>query len=114
MLDMSDAFDSNTTDLVIHERDGEGAYLNGKWVPGAPVITPDVPASIQPMSLISREEFRDLPEGIRNEAKAIIWTPYDIKPDDRIIDGADRYRVLSGDNWQKLGGYSTAILGELK
>jgi|GEM_PF-1864829 len=112
MLDMSDAFDSDTTDVVTHERDAEGAYVNGKWVPGATTTT-EIAASIQPMSLISREEFRDLPEGTRNEAKAIIWTSYPIKPDDRIIDGDDRYRVLSGDDWQKMGGYSSAILGAL-
>lgn len=110
MLDVSDAFDSSTTAQVTHQRVTEGSYVDGYWVEGETIET-TIQASVQPLSGL---EFQNLPEGIRNEARASVLTEFDLKSGDRIIDGEDRYKVLSVDNWQKLGGYSQAVLGALE
>lgn len=111
MLDLSDAFDDATTYTVTHERDGAGVYdANGYWTDGAAVTT-QITASIQPLSA---REFQNLPEGIRNEAQAKVISQFALRSGDRLIDGTDRYKVLSVDDWQKLGGYTRAILGALR
>lgn len=110
MLNLAAAFNGHTTTSVTHERDAEGAYVNGKWVPGATTTTA-IRASIQPLS---GKEFDNLPSTIRNEAQAKCITRHAVKSGDRIIDGATTYKVLSADDWQKLGGYTRAILGALR
>lgn len=110
MLNLAAAFNRHTTTAVTHERDAEGAYVNGKWVPGATTTT-TIRASIQPLS---GDEFANLPSGIRSEAKDKIITRHDLKSGDRIIDGNASHKVLHIDDWQKLGGYTRAILGALR
>ena len=110
MLNLAAAFNGHTTTAVTHERDAEGAYVNGKWVPGATTTT-SIRASVQPLS---GKEYDNLPSTIRNEAQAKCITRHAVQSGDRIIDGEDRYKVLSADDWQKLGGYTRAILGALR
>ncbi|MCW7544906.1 head-tail adaptor protein [Aurantimonas litoralis] len=110
MLNLAPAFNALTTTAVSHERDEEGAYVNGKWVPGETVVTP-IRASVQPLS---GSEYNNLPSTIRNEAQAKCITRHAVQSGDRIIDGATTYKVLSADDWQKLGGYTRAILGALR
>lgn len=110
MLNLSAAFNANTTTSATHERETAGGYVDGYYVPGA-TTTATIKASIQPLSA---KEYQNLPEGIRNEASAKCITQFALQPGDRVIDGGDRYKVLSCDNWQKLGGYTRAVLGELR
>lgn len=111
MLDMSDAFDDETSAEVVLERDGAvGKYVRGKWEADWPV-TQTIVASVQPLS---GKEYRDLPEGIRNEAQAKAITTFPLRSGDRIIQDGVKYKVLSLDNWQSQAGYSRAILGALK
>lgn len=109
MLDMSAAFGSDNSRIVTL-RVPVGRWERGKWVVMAP-LDRGITASIQPLG---GREFRNLPEGLRNEARAVIYTPEAIKSDNEIIDGAMHYRVLSLDDWQDRGGYTKAILGELR
>jgi hypothetical protein len=112
MLNLAAAFNGHTTTLVTHERSdpNAGSYVNGKWVPAPPVST-TIRASVQPLA---GKEFDNLPSTIRNEARAKCITRTALKSGDRIIDGTTTYKVLSADDWQKLGGYTRAILGALR
>jgi hypothetical protein len=112
MPSLARAFNAITTMAVTHERSDPdaGSYVNGKWVPAPPVST-TIKASIQP---IAGKEYDNLPSTIRNEAQAACLTRFALQSGDRIIDGAARYKVLHIDDWQKLGGYTRAILGALK
>lgn len=109
-LDVSAAFNSRLTTAATHERDVGGGYdADGYAVPGTTQTTA-IRASIQPLSA---KEFDNMPEGLRDEAQAKVYTRFPLEPADRIIAG-ERYKVLSVDDWQPLGGYSRAILGALR
>ena len=110
MLNLAAAFNGHTTTNVTHERDAAGSHVNGKWVPGATTTT-TIRASVQPLS---GKEYDNLPSTIRNEAQAKCITRHVVQSGDRIIDGATTYKILSADDWQKLGGYTRAILGALR
>ena len=111
MLNVARAINATTGILVTHERDGADTYdADGYLVRGTPTST-QIRASIQPLS---GREFENLPQGLRDEAQATIYTAHPLQSDDRIIDGEDRWKVLSDDSWQKLGGYTKAILGALR
>lgn len=113
MLNVSDAFDADTCSTVTHEREQAGGYVDGYLVEGS-IVTTTILASIQPVSLLSKPEFQDLPEGLRNEVSAVIWTQYPLLPDDKVVEDGVRYRVLPTDNWQKRGGYTHAMLGAMR
>ncbi|MEC5289387.1 MULTISPECIES: phage head completion protein [unclassified Aurantimonas] len=112
MPSLARAFNAVTTRSVTHERSdpAAGSYVNGNWVPAPPVSTP-IRASVQPLS---GKEYDNLPSTIRNEAQAKCLTRFALVSGDRIIDGTARYKVLSVDNWQSLGGFTKAILGALQ
>lgn len=95
---------------VSRRRLGAGAYDgNGNWVAGTPTITV-ISAAIQP---ISHAELKDLPEGIRDEAKVAAWSRSDLQLDDTIVDGGRQYRVIGVRPWDQFGFYR-AILGEVE
>lgn len=110
MLNVRRSINLRTGTRMVHVRRIGGAYVDGYWQDGA-AVTADIIGSLQPLS---GDEFRNLPEGLRNEAKAKLFTAAVLQSDDEIIDGSRRYKVLSVDDWQALGGYSKAILGELR
>ena len=110
MLNVRRSINLRTGTQLAHVRHVGGAYVDGYWQDGA-TVTEVIVGSLQPLS---GNEFRNLPEGIRNEAKAKLFTAAVLRSDDEIVDGSRRYKVLSVDDWQALGGYSKAILGELR
>lgn len=110
MLNLSPAFNALTTTSATHERDAAGGYVDGYWIDGTTTTTP-IKASIQPLS---SKEYANLPEGIRNEASAKVITQFALKSGDRLVEAGVRYKVLSVDDWQGLGGYTRAIVGALR
>ncbi|KAA0970812.1 hypothetical protein FPY71_10070 [Aureimonas fodinaquatilis] len=110
MLNVRRSINLRTGTMLVHIRRFGGGYVDGYFVDG-PEVREEIIGSLQPLS---GDEFRNLPEGLRNEAKAKIFTEAGLQSDDEIVDGVRRYKVLSVDDWQALGGYTKAILGELR
>lgn len=115
MLDMSDAFDDDTTFPATVTRPGAETYGSDGYVTRAASETFQITASIQPMgSAVKQSEFLRLPEGLRNEAECVIITEFPLQSDDVVDSEIGRFRVLSLDDWRPLGGYTRAILGGMK
>ncbi len=114
MLDMSDAFDDDTTTSATVIRPGPEKYVDGYPVPGEPQRF-RIAASIQPMgSAVKQNEWMRLPEGIRSEASCVITTPFLLQSGDVIHSRSGKFTVLSLDDWQPLGAHTRAILGGMK
>lgn len=114
MLDMSDAFDDDTTTVAFVIRPGAVTYVDG-YPEQAGNDQFEITASIQPMgSAVKQSEWMRLPEGIRSEAECIITTSFALASGDMVVSPSGRFRVLSLDDWQALGGYTRAILGGMK
>ncbi|WP_019997257.1 phage head completion protein [Aureimonas ureilytica] len=109
MLDVSKVINSVTGGTVSLIRKN-GAWVRGKWVAG-PEVKKTIIASVQPLK---GSEVQNLPEGIRNEAQASIFTAERIAVNDEIEEGGQRYVVLSIDDWQRRGAYTKGILGLLR
>lgn len=95
---------------VTRTRRAAGSYnADGVWVEGAPTATA-LNAAIQP---VSGRELKDMPEGIRTEAKYIAWSRSDLVIDDTIAHKGSNYRVMFV--WPRDEGvFYRAILGLLK
>ena len=77
--------------LVTRERVVAGGYnADGDYAPGA-TSSDEIRAVVQP---ISGNELKDMPEGIRTEARNVAWSRSEIKVDDEITDAGVTYRVL--------------------
>lgn len=113
MLDMSDAFDEDTCERATVTRPGPVTYVRRKPVRGRDEQF-DILASIQPIKSQNQDEFMRLPEGDRDEAECVVYTTFRLQAGDLIEAGGERFRVLSRDNWRRLGGFSKAILGGMK
>ena len=93
---------------VTHRTRAPGTYdPGGRWVPGA-VTDTTIQATIQP---VSGRQVEDLPEGVRTEARSLLWTRTIVKDDDVIIDGTASYRVLYVWDRHRDGGFTKAALG---
>ena len=114
MLDMSDAFDDDTSTPATVFRPGEVTYVEGYPERDDPRRF-RIAASIQPMgNAVKQNEWMQLPEGIRNEASCVITTPFPLQSGDVVESSSGKFKVLSLDLWQPLGGYTRAILGGMK
>lgn len=94
---------------VTHER-MVGAYdAKGKWVPGVATIGA-IMATVQPAS---GRQLMDMPEGIRTEAKYVMWSEKATVVDDIVIYGGQRYKVLY--TWpRRADSFTRAALGLTK
>lgn len=114
MLDMSDAFDDDTTHPITVTRPGAVTYVEG-YPQRAEPATFRTFGSVQPMgNAVKQNEWMRLPEGIRNEASCVVTTRFALQSGDILDSPSGKFTVLSLDDWQVLGGYTRAILGGMK
>lgn len=87
-----------------------GSYdADGDYVPASPTEV-IINAAIQPTS---GRQLLDLPEGIRAEARYMLWSRSALALDDVVLYGGSRYRVIF--LWPRPdGGYTKAALGLTK
>lgn len=110
MIDVAIAIDGEAVNVSL-TREGAGGYWNddGDRVPGGP-STSTIRAAIQPAS---GRQLEDLPDGIRNEARWLVWSRAEIRLDDVITHAGSGYRVMH--IWPRLdGGFWRAAAGLLK
>ena len=106
-INVSEALDSDTAEIVTVESTGPGGYVDGIYVEGT-TSTFKTLASCQPASA---EELQMLPEGERNKkifkfiSKKPIQTTQDREnlPADVIIFKSKRWRVIQGGDWSSYG-----------
>jgi len=109
MIDIAVAIDGEAVSVSI-TRQGSGGYWNddGEWVPGGP-STSTIKAAIQPAN---GNQLMDLPEGLRVEARWLLWSRSEVKLDDAITSGGVSYRVMY--LWPRMeGGFYRAAMGRL-
>lgn len=89
MIDVAEAIDAESWDLVwttqSHTKNAEGERVDG-----SPTDTP-IRGTIQPAK---GAQLMDLPEGIREEARFLLWTRSSVQLNDVVKDGARAYRVM--------------------
>lgn len=109
MIDVALAIDGEAVNVSL-KRNAAGHYdQNGKWIPGVS-STSTIRAAIQPAS---GRQLEDLPDGIRNEARWLVWSRAEIRLDDVITHAGSSYRVMFV--WPRAdGGFHRAALGLLK
>jgi hypothetical protein len=106
-INVAEALDSDTAQIIKVERKAGGERINGVWVPGA-ASTFMAMASAQPAT---PDELQNLPEGQRDKSifKFIsnkpIYTARDRQQGeaDIIIFKGIRWRVISGADWDSYG-----------
>jgi len=109
MIDIAVAIDGEAVNVSL-TREGSGGYWNddGEWVPGGP-STSTIRAAIQPAN---GNQLMDLPEGLRVEARWLLWSRSEVKLDDEIASGGVSYRVMY--LWPRMeGGFYRAAVGRL-
>src|SRR5690606_10287750 len=92
-------------------REGSGGYYNddGDYIPGTPATTSTIRAAIQPAT---GNQLMDVPEGMRTEARWLLWSRSEVKIDDTITSGGVSYRVMH--LWPRMeGGFYRAAIGRL-
>ncbi len=90
-------------------RKGGGSYVSGKWVASADLTTPTT-GTIQPTT---GRQLAGMPEGVRSEARYVLWTRSALALDDVVIYGGANHRVIW--MWPRPeGGFNRAALGLLK
>ncbi len=109
MMDVAIAIDGEAVDVSL-KRSAEGSYDgDGNWVAGA-ATTSTIRAAIQPAS---GRKLDDLPDGIRNEARWLVWSRSEVRLDDEIGHNGSRYRIVYV--WPRAeGGFWRAAAGLLK
>lgn len=109
MIDVALAIDGEAVNVSL-KRNAAGHYdQNGNWIPGVP-STSTIRAAIQPAS---GRQLEDLPDGIRNEARWLVWSRSEIRLDDVITHAGSGYRVMHV--WPRMdGGFWRAAAGLLK
>lgn len=70
-------------------REAAGSYVNGLLVPGAPTTIP-IRATVL---AVDAKALRDLPEGIRSEARLSLWSRSEVRLEDRITWAGATYRA---------------------
>lgn len=108
MIDVATAIDAEAAN-VLRTRRTAGSYNDdGEFVEGASA-TITIRAAIQPAS---GRQLMDLPEGIRTEARWLLWSRTDLTLDDHITSQGLTYRIMFV--WPRLdGGFTRAALGLL-
>ena len=106
-INVSEALDSDTSEIITIERKLGGSRVDGIWVPGAP-STFKALASAQPASA---SDLQSLPEGERDKdifkfiSNKPIFTTQDrtVAEADVIIFKGTRWRVISSGDWSSYG-----------
>ncbi|QJD54316.1 hypothetical protein [Aminobacter phage Erebus] len=94
---------------AVFERKSGGNYVEGDWIANAANVV-NTTATIQPAS---GRQLMDVPEGVRAEARFLLWTRSELALDDVVIYGGARYRVVY--TWPRPeGGFNRAALGLTK
>jgi len=109
MINVALAIDGEAVNVSL-KREAAGHYDgDGNWVPGS-ATTSTIRAAIQPAS---GRQLEDLPDGIRNEARWLVWSRAEIRLDDVITHAGSGYRVMHV--WPRMdGGFWRAAAGMLK
>lgn len=108
MIDVAIAIDGEAVNVSRTTRGAGGYDADGNGVPGAPATT-TIRAAIQPAS---GNQLMDLPEGMRTEARWLLWSRSEVKEDDEIGASGINYRVMYV--WPRAeGGFFRAALGRL-
>jgi len=111
--DVSAAVRAEEVEVTLITSSG-GYYTDGgKWLVGVTTNTP-IMATIQPAGGRSLE---DLPEGVRAEAKYLLWITLDqpeVVIDDRIAFKGDVFRVIHSFDRSHDGGYIKLALGQVR
>lgn len=109
MIDVALAIDGEAVNVSLTRRAASAYDDDGNRVPGTPT-TSTIRAAIQPAS---GRQLEDLPDGIRNEARWLVWSRSEIRLDDEIGHAGSRYRVMHV--WPRFeGGFWRAAAGLLK
>lgn len=108
MIDVAIAIDAESGPLVWGSK--TGAWNDaGEWVAG-PATETNIRGWVQPAK---GTHLLDLPEGLRAEARWLLWTRTAVQLDDVIKDGAFSYRVMFV--WPRREGvFTRAAIGLLK
>lgn len=90
MIDVAIAIDGEAVNVSL-TRNAPGAWgSDGKFTDGA-ATTSTIRAAVQPAS---GRQLMDMPEGIREEARWIVWSRAELRLDDRIAHGGQLFRVM--------------------
>lgn len=109
MIDVAAAIDAEARPLTLIQTPA-GAYDDGgNWIEGEEQETPFMGA----IFAVSSRDLRDMPEGIRTEAKRTLWTRQPVQNNDRIGLGETRYKVLMVHDRSFEGGFYKGVLGLL-
>lgn len=109
MIDVAIAIDSEAVNVSLTRRAAGDYDDDGNWIDGVP-STSTIRAAIQPAS---GRQLEDLPDGIRNDARWLVWSRAEIRLDDEITHGGSRYRVMHV--WPRVdGGFWRAAAGLLQ
>ena len=106
MIDVAIAIDGEAVNVTL-TREAAGHYDDdGNWVPGEPTNS-TISAAIQPAS---GRQLEDLPDGIRNEARWLVWSRSELRLDDKITHAGSSDRVMHV--WPRAdGGFWRAAAG---
>lgn len=114
MIDLALAIDGEAVNVTLtrkasgHHDQTPGSATFGNWIPGAPSTT-TIRAAVQPAS---GRQLMDLPEGLREEARWLVWSRSEIRKDDTIVHGGQSFRVMFV--WPRMeGGFWRAAMGLL-
>lgn len=108
MIDVAVAIDGEAVNVSL-KRKAAGHYDDdGNFVPAAET-TATIRAAVQPAS---GRELMDLPEGLREEARWLVWSRSEIRIDDTIVHRGQPFRVMFA--WPRMeGGFWRAAMGLL-
>lgn len=109
MIDLGFVIDGEAVSVTLI-RNAAGHYdQDGNWNPGA-ATSSTIRAAIQPAS---GRQLEDLPDGLRAEARWLVWSRSEIRLDDEITHAGSRYRIMHV--WPRAdGGFWRAAAGLLK
>ena len=109
MIDVAIAIDGEAVNVSL-TREGSGGYWSddGEWIEGGPT-TSTIRAVIQPAD---GNQLMDVPEGMRAEARWLVWSRSEVKLNDDITSSGIKYRVMY--LWPRMeGGFYRAAIGRL-
>lgn len=107
-IDVSPALALLAQPVSVETRAADTYDGNGNRVPGAPIVV-SISATVQPAS---GRQLMDMPEGIRDEARWLIWSAFAFETDHRVQLNGQTYKVLHV--WRRqYGGFTRAALGLL-
>lgn len=107
MIDLGFVIDGEAVNVSL-TREGAGGHWNddGDWVPGT-TSSSTIRAAIQPAS---GRQLEDLPDGIRNEARWLVWSRTELRLEDKITHAGATYKIIH--LWPRAdGGFWRAAAG---